>query len=252
MMMQAVAAFVARGPTENRRMVFVPLVGTHHALHIGFFPFRQIANPCFGMIYHIVAIVAGGAADEAVGFNICFQKYIKAHFIAHIQKLWCGWIMGGADAIDVELFHLGKIISKIAVGHRPTFGGMCVMVIHALELNRRAVDTKSTRFVDGIRNKTDLAANGFFLIYKYKCVQIGLFRIPKNGGVYGKYCCVGSITFLQKSILVIKADMGRAFHSNFDLIVLRCDMQVADVPLGTGEKIHITENAVHAEKVLIL
>ena len=109
-MVASVTAFVARRPDDHRREVLKYLHHPAHPVDMLIFPLCLCARPIVGL--HIVIVRhVGKSAQESVGLNIRFADHIEADLVAHLHKGRGRRIMGGADAVHIQLLHKKEVLS---------------------------------------------------------------------------------------------------------------------------------------------
>ena len=77
-----------------------------------------------------------------MGLDIGLTNYIKAHFIAHFDKLRNRRIMRSPDAVDVKFLHKHKVFAEFFFTLTPASEFTCIMVVDAQKFNRNAVYEK--------------------------------------------------------------------------------------------------------------
>ena len=116
---------------------------------------------------------------------------------------------------------------------------------HAVDQQRiilRNTDLPQTRF-----QPDDLAAS-----LQNNRVKEWLFRIPQNGVFRAEHKFVLHIFFCQHGFSGQYLYIGSAFQTDFDLLVIREHLHIADVVFRPLQDVNIPENAVIAEEILIL
>ncbi len=96
---------------------------------------------------------------KAVGLEVAFQDHPEAHLVGDVQQTRMRRVMAGADRVDVELLHQGKVgAGKIFVEHAAAVR-MRFMPVHAVEHHTAAVHQELIA-LDLHRTETDAQRNG--------------------------------------------------------------------------------------------
>ena len=126
------------------------------------------------------------------------------------------------------------------------------MVVYALELHLHPVYGKGGARIDGIGDKAHRLADDFAPVFKNQGIELRVLRVPEDGVFHGEFQGVFPGFPVQQAILrVIEGNLCLTLHGNADDIPLRPDVNVPDMALGPGQQVHIPEDAVHPEKVLV-
>ena len=233
----AVAALVAHAPEDHRGVVFIPLHRAPDAVHIGFLPGRIVGDHGGGGA--AVRNVSALPGDKAVGLQICLVHHIEAHLVAKVEEFRGGRIMRGADAVDIQLLHFLKLRAQHLLALHIALGGMGIVMVHALEDHRHAVDQQLTAGGYGYLPQPHPIGDILRLAPYHHGVEIGMLRIPQNG--------VGQIRHLSGGIVY-----GIVRRRHGDALAVGVNFHILNGVLLPGQQIDVPENAVEPEKVLVL
>ena len=143
----AIGTFVAHGPDDHRRAVFIPLHTELRPVHrcpdkirvIGdhFVPVQTLGIPVFRL--HI-------ACAGAMAFVVSFVDDIKSQPVIQFIKMRCIWIMAGTDSIYIMFLHEPQIFHDLFLADDKSRHRITVMAIDAAELHLLSVDIQYISF----------------------------------------------------------------------------------------------------------
>ena len=234
-------------------MIFIPMIGSLHPLHIGREPLLLVADPLLISVKTIISTSSRIAADKSVSLNVRFQHHIKTQSVTVFQHDGCGRVMGGADTVNIQFLHQFQVGQQLIVSHGIAVNRMGIMVIDAFKLHFFTIYDECAAFIDAVGNKAYALPDHFTLIFKDQLIKIRLLRIPTDRPLHGKSSCVFRLTAVQKlSISIVQTDFRLTVKCNRDLISFCANVYVHNMPLGSHQQVHIPENTVVAEEILIL
>ena len=245
------AAFVAQGPHDDRRAVLVIFQGALHPLQVFPAPFGPGGRPATAIGIRVQVLI-GIPGAEAVGLHVVFQYHIEAQLVAQLGKPGVRGIVGGADTVHVQLLHQLQVPPQFLLGLAPAPEFAGVVVIHTVQFDADTVDQQFIPVGNGNGTQTGMEGQNFSIPLQLHPVEERLLRIPEHRlfGSVGKG--IGEILFTQKCFSGIDPGFGGAVDLQGDGLVIGDHFHVRDVALRPLQDVHIPENAVHPEKVLVL
>ena len=177
-------------------------------------------------------------------------------------------IVAGADRVDVVLLHQQDVVHHVLEGHRTAVVDVRLMTVHALHLDRLAVDEHHA--VDNLlllhaeTLRPNVLARGdderveirLFGAPELHALELGLrgHRLARDG----ERTELGDLLPPVEDLGLWRLDrsVGRKRQRNRRVLVLpvehRRDREIADAALRTRPERHVTEDAREAEHVLVL
>ena len=173
-----------------------------------------------------------------MSLDIRLVHHIEAQLVAQGDECGLRGIMGGADGIDVQLFHHQKLFAHLLQSQHIAVALMGVMMVDAFQLHADAVDQQLSLFTDALIPQAYPDGNEFPCLLHHYRVQIRLLRVPQHRVLQVSLLPPG-IEHLVSSIII------NPFR-------VKSDIQIEHMPLGSAQEIHVPEDAIVPEKVLIL
>ena len=179
----AIGTFVAHGPDDHRRAVFIPLHTELRPVHrcpdkirvIGdhFVPVQTLGIPVFRL--HI-------ACAGAMAFVVSFVDDIKSQPVIQFIKMRCIWIMAGTDSIYIMFLHEPQIFHDLFLADDKSRHRITVMAIDAAELHLLSVDIQYISFYVNLP-EADVIGDHLPGISPrsliHHCVQVWLLGVPE-------------------------------------------------------------------------
>ena len=185
-----------------------------------------------------------------MSLDIAFVNDVEAVLVAKLVEDGIVRIVGGADAVDVMLFHHNEVGRHILERDGVAVLRVGIVTVDALELDGRAVDEELALAADGNAAEADLLFDVFFARLDDEGVEVGRFRGPELGVFHVERGKLGlSVKDLRLDLDGL-ADEGAgdgnvAAHT-------RADVDIVNVVFGTGDQVDGAEDTVVTEAVLVL
>ena len=175
----AVGAFVAHGPDDDRRPVFVAFHAALYTVERCGREFRIIRYPLVPVKIDIrpAWVVADYGRSGAVAFVVGLADDVEAESVIQIVEVRRVRIMACSNRIDVMLLHERQIRHDLLLADGRTCHRVAVVSVDAMEFDGLAVDGQDTVFI-AYFTYADMIGDGFMFGFDNQCVEIGRFRSP--------------------------------------------------------------------------
>ena len=181
----AAEGLIAQRPDDDRRMVFVPLIGGPHPGHQHRLPFGAVVGQ--QEIFSPDAVGVG--VPGAVGLLVVFGDHVQAVPIAQIVQHILILVVAGPHRVDVVLLHGADVLLDLLMGTGPAGYGAELVPVGALEHNPLAVDEHpvvlhlelaEAHFLGPVLHR--LA--GLIVQHNFQVIEGGHFGAPESGMVH--------------------------------------------------------------------
>ena len=195
--------------------------------------------------------------SHAVAFIIRFSDHHETITVAELGKTRVIGIVTGPDGVDIVFPHHGQVTEHLFKGNGEPGDRIAVVTVDAAEEEGTLIEFHNpVMHTDG--TETDHLGDHFAAAGERQGIEVGMLRIPEHGRIdlQGKSICA---VCLCNGIAFCIGDDGMdgngcAAESHIDshtAVNGRMDKVIGNACLRTLEKIDITENAAHAEFVLV-
>ena len=267
----AVGTLVSHGPDDDTGAVFVPFNTTAGAIYGGLGEFGIVRNrlvPMFNV--HIPALIfAAIEFGRTVTFVVGLINDEETVLIAKLVEIGNIRIVAGADRIEIVSLDHFKITLRLGKTNGIPGDGVGLMAIDAVKFDGQAVDkhliVRNTNFP-----QTNAVGDGLTGCFQNNGVKVRLLCVPENRILHSNDCLIrisgiAAVSFRQDgadqfTFSAVDRDAGRCWQisvaqPDVDLCIAMGknsgDEIILNALFGTAEKIHITEDTVHAEHILI-
>ena len=134
--------FVAAGPDQDGRMVFIPLIAGTHSVKHGVQPFHTVSRH---YVFH-GCLPFQHRIETAVGFQIVLRDQIQTVAVAQFIEQGTVGVMAGADRIDIVPLHGQDICQRVRIRDHPTALTAKLMAVDALKNDPLPVQIHDTVF----------------------------------------------------------------------------------------------------------
>ena len=250
--------FIAHGPGEDTGPVLVPDDAFFRPVHDGFAVPGIVCQPCAAAV---ISLAVGALGSMAL--VVRFVHHIEAVPVAELVELWRVGIMAGTDAVHIVLFHQGHIFVHLGQADGKSGHGIAVMTVRAVNLDFLAVEQEYA-VLDCHFPQSQLVRDDLALRLHHQSVEIGGLRAPEPDVLQGQNHFAAAFRpghhfpfrvldgHLHRNLFVQISEGN--LYIGFPGLSVQAGLHeiIVDALLRAAQQIHVTEDAAHAELVLIL
>ena len=134
--------------------------------------------------------------------------------------------MGGADAVDIQLFHQLQLREDLLVRHAPAVYRVGIVAIDTEQSDRNTVNEQLSCLIQGNFSQSHLLGDDLPTAFKPQGVEIRHFCIPKLRLFHSKHSLVFRLLGLQYPIVLQKGDGSRTFKGGSNDSTLCGDVDI--------------------------
>ncbi|GJC98785.1 hypothetical protein ColKHC_07611 [Colletotrichum higginsianum] len=253
----AVEGLVAEGPQDDGGVVLVALDHLPRAVLVGLAPVWVVGGPVAG-------VVAEDA--EAVALEIGLVEDPDAELVSQVVQARVVDVVGGADAVDVEMLHQQQVVLEELIGHGAARVRVMLVAVDAAELDWVTIDAEDALDELGATEADALDQAAVFEV-EHEGVQVGSLGSPLVRVLDADVeavVAVKDLHVLSDKLAVgveeLHVDVGAALQLDVDpeggvlVVVIKesVDVVVDRMELGKGVQVDVPEDAAEPPLVLVL